>query len=294
VALGVRHLHDEVVKTRSEEERKTLFTKCSEAAKVSLSDSGEFFTTCGEGGKLEAARKVLTQYEKMPLIDLNTGQRTGRFIRPESGNQGEFLFMWACNMFHDRTTCYDRNVMNVRVHLVAELGKYRAITVSHLAHSVLLHVISHVLLRYLGYIPSSESGVRAANHAWNFFKRLSHKNPAANFVFGDEETYLFSTDWETATDYAPHKTSAMMFNLICRELGIPEWYRQVCNFALFAPRQVEAIDREDKLLYRYFTTRGVLMGDPVTKVILHMFHLIAKHGSYAQQEQMRGYLLSKH
>jgi hypothetical protein len=288
IHLGVKHLHNEVVEVRSEEQKTALFKKCSEKAKVSLSDSGEFFTTCEQGGKLEAARKILTTTPWVPEIDLNTGQRTGRKIRPESGNQGEFLFMWACNMFHDRRSCYDRNVMSVRVHLVAELGKYRAITVSHLAHSTLLHVISHVMLSYLSYIPSSSSGVQAANHAWNFFKRLSHKNPSANFVFGDEDTYLYSTDWETATDYLSHKTSAMMFNLICRELGIPEWYRQTCNFALFAPRQVEARDRENNdVLYRYFTTRGVLMGDPVTKVVLHLYHLVAKHGSLAQIEHIR-------
>jgi len=271
----VELIHSKVLdKLGSESKTEGFWADCLAQAKISLSDSGEFFTNSESGGKLEACRKVLHGNPVIHKIDLHTGQVIGP-LGPES-TVGEKIFYWACGQFHNRSNIYERNIMSVRVSLVAELGKYRAITVSHLAHAVLLHVLSHVLLAYLKAVPSSESGVGAANHAWNFFKRLSHKNPNANFIFGDKDICLFSTDWSMATDFCDHNVSQAILNCLCNSLGIPNWYRQTCVFALCAPRQVEAIDPEGKTLEKYFTTRGELMGDPVVKVILHYDHLVAR------------------
>jgi hypothetical protein len=285
VAEGIETLHQEMVEAiGSESQAERFWARVISRSKISLSDSGEFFTNSSDGGKLEAARKILSSNKSIPELNLENGLPSGRILT-ESDSVGERLFHWACSQFVDRTNIYDRNVMSVRVSLVAELGKYRAITVSHLAHAILLHVLSHVLLEYISAIPSSRSGVGAANHAWNFFKRLSHKNPAGNFIF-DEDVFLFSTDWEEATDWMDHLISQLMINRLCNCVGIPTWYRQTAVFALCAPRQVEEIDPEEKILSRYFTTRGELMGDPVTKVILHLAHLVARHAAVKQMRRM--------
>ncbi|WLK77413.1 RNA-dependent RNA polymerase [Suillus luteus narnavirus 4] len=271
---------DEVYHTTLEtlggnENRDRFFTRCVSAAKVSLSDSGEFFSKAKDGGKLEAARLVLRENPEVEEINLDTGQKTGRKLTIKDG-QGNMLFHWACGQFLDRRNVYNRNVMSVRISLVAELGKYRSITVSHLAHAVLLHVLSHVLLEFLRVIPSSESGVGAANHAWNFFKRISTKNPSSQFLFM-QDVFMFSTDWEQATDLCNQKIAGALLNKLCVCFGVPVWYRQTCTFALTAPRQVEFLDPEDKSLGCFFTSRGVLMGDPVTKVILHTYHLVCRN-----------------
>lgn len=284
IADGIDMLHQEVVESiGGEQNTERFWSSVINKAKISLSDSGEFFTSSENGGKLEAARIVLSSTREIKEINLEDGTYTGRILKPGIDQPGECLFHWACEQFRDRRTVYDRNVMSVRVSLVAELGKFRAITVSHLAHAMLLHVMSHILLEYLTVIPSSRSGVGAANHAWNFFKRLSHKNPAANFIFGDKDVFLFSTDWKDATNYCDHAVAQAMINRLCYNVGIPTWYRQTSMFALCAPRQVEEMD-ENKILSRYFTTRGELMGDPVVKVILHCYHLVAR---YAAQRQLR-------
>lgn len=269
-----------------------FWTNCLEKAKVSLSDSGEFFTNSESGGKLEAARKVLSSRNRTKIYNLHTGCIEDE-VDTSSIPVGEALFHWALEQFSDRDHCYERNLMSVRISLVAELGKYRAITVSHLAHAVLLHVLSHVLLEYLKGVPSSESGVGAANHAWNFFKRLSHKNPNANFIFGDKDVYLFSTDWEQATDYCDHPISQAILNNLCDILGIPKWYRETCVFAVCAPRQVEFLDPEDKTLEKFYTTRGELMGDPVVKVILHYYHLVARETALMQLDRIKTLIKAK-
>ncbi|QJT93762.1 RNA-dependent RNA polymerase [Erysiphe necator associated narnavirus 30] len=284
---SVYSIHAKILEKLGSESKTEMFWKrCLDKAKISLSDSGEFFTNAESGGKLEAARKVLASNVPIPKVDLFTGS-LGPPLNREDTPVGELLFNWACHMFHDRETCYERNLMSVRISLVAELGKYRAITVSHLAHAMLLHVLSHVLLEYLTMIPSSESGVKAGNHAWNFFKRLSHKNPRANFIFGDKDVYLFSTDWETATDYCNQTVAQVILNHLCTALGIPRWYRETCVFALCAPRQVEFIDEKSKLLEVFYTERGELMGDPVTKVILHYYHLVARESALMQIVNVR-------
>jgi hypothetical protein len=285
VATGIDMLHREMVESiGSESESERFWARVISRAKISLSDSGEFFTNSESGGKLEAARLVLSQNDKIPEVDLETGAHTGRILGPDD-QVGIRLFHWACNVFRDRKTIYDRNVMSVRVSLVAELAKYRAITVSHLAHAILLHVLSHVLLEYLSAVPSSRSGIGAANHAWNFFKRLSHKNPVGKFIF-EKDVYVFSTDWEEATDWLDHLISQLIVNRLCNNVGIPTWYRQTVVFALCAPRQVEEVDQDSNTLSRYFTTRGELMGDPVVKVILHICHLVARYAAVKQLQRM--------
>jgi len=284
---SVESIHAKVLDRLGSTSRiENFWTKCLEKAKISLSDSGEFFTNSEEGGKLEAARKVLSQRETTKIFDLETGEVIDE-VQTSSIGQGEALFHWALEMFSDREHCYERNIMSVRISLVAELGKYRGITVSHLAHAVLLHVLSHVLLEYLRGVPSSESGVKAANHAWNFFKRLSHKNPSANFIFGDKDVYLFSTDWEQATDYCDHAVAQAILNVLCVTLGIPRWYRHTAVFAVCAPRQVEFLDPENKTLEMFYSTRGELMGDPVVKVILHYYHLVARESALMQMDEIK-------
>lgn len=278
VGHGIDQLHSDVMSSMPETQRESFFSHCLTKAKISLSDSGEFFTKTAEGGKLEATRKVLSDLKQVEEINLETGVKTGNILNYENSTVGEMIFHWACSHFLDRKRVYSTNVMSVRVSLVSELGKYRGITVSHLAHSVLLHVASHVLLEYLSRIPSSRSGVSAANHAWNFFKLLSHKNPVANFIF-DEDAYVFSTDWEDATNYCDHAVAQGLINRLMHQLGFPNWYRQTVTFALCAPRQVEFVDEETGLLECYYTTRGVLMGDPVTKVILHCYHHVARYAA---------------
>jgi hypothetical protein len=270
-------VHQEVLNSVEGKEREEkFFSKVASSAKISLSDSGEFFTKSSEGGKLEACRKILNNIESVDEINLFTGLKTGKILGKNDTSPGELLFHWACNQFVDRSNIYDKNIMSVRMSLVSELGKYRAITVSHIAHAMLLHVLNHVLLKYLEAIPSSASGISSANHAWTFFERLSHKNPSAGFIFSKSENYIFSTDWEQATNFCDHHVAAAVLNNICEIIGIPTWYRQTCVFALCAPRQVEFVDQEEKTLEMFLTARGVLMGDPVCKPVLHFYHLVIR------------------
>jgi hypothetical protein len=274
---AVDHVYyDMLMRLGSTEKREEFFDSIMKSSKISLSDSGEFFVKTDDGGKLEAARRVLATNPEIPEINLHTGQLTGKILR-SSSPIGERLFHWACGTFVDRKRVYQRNCMSCRISLVAELGKYRTITVSTLQHALLLHPLSHMGLKILEAFPSSESGIGAANHAWNFFKRMSHKNPSASFIFRkDIQTSVMSTDWESATDYCDPYIAGAMLNRFLFSIGVPRWYRETALFALTAPRQVETLDRNGAPIEVFYTKRGVLMGDPVTKVVLHLHHLCGR------------------
>jgi hypothetical protein len=275
LAEATDHLYgDLLTRLGTGEQREQFFETVMKKSKISLSDSGEFFTSSNVGGKLERARAVLQTNPEISEINLHTGKPSGVILTTDSPI-GERLFHWACGRFIDRSKVYENNSMSCRISLVAELGKYRTITVSTLQHALLLHPFSHMGLEILRVFPSSESGIGAANHAWNFFKRLSHKNPSASFIFNEDiESSVVSTDWESATDYCDPLIAGAMLNRMCFRLGVPKWYRETMLFALTAPRQVETLDRDGVPTEKFYTSRGVLMGDPVTKFVLHLHHLV--------------------
>lgn len=276
LARAVDHVyHDLLTRIGSSESKDLFFESVVKSSKISLSDSGEFFVKTNDGGKLEASRRVLRTHDEIEEINLHTGETTGNILTKDNAKPGLRLFHWACGKFRNRANCYKNNSMSCRISLVAELGKYRTITVSTLQHALVLHPFSHMGLKILEAFPSSESGIGAANHAWNFFQRLSHKNPSASFIFNEKiTTSVLSTDWSQATDYCDPYIAMAMLNRLMNLLGVPKWYRETVCFALTAPRQVETLDRNGATIEVFYTSRGVLMGDPVTKVALHLHHLI--------------------
>lgn len=242
-------------------------------AKISLSDSAELNTPHRDGGKYEAFRRLAHGIVGKPvhMVDLENGQLTDIVIEDHIDNIGT-------RVFHNSLWEYLQggipDIMTVRAEGVLEPGKVRQITVSEMQHAVLLHPISHVLLDVIKLIPSSASGVKAANHAFEFYKRLNHKNPRGNFVFDETELWVLSSDLETATDYAnPHIVRLLLQVFMGpRCLGIPKLYRMVICNLLTEPRLVI----NSKTLEEFTTTRGCLMGDPVTKAVMHLLHLVGK------------------
>lgn len=248
-------------------------------AKVSLSDSAEFDNPTRMGGKLEAGRKFLqpfTSGEKTPrYVDLDTGQ-DGIEIPNDRKHLGEILFHESLRLVRDSDDKTMSDILRVRYSGVHEAGKVRAITVSTLTHSMCLQPASHVALSILGLLPSSRAGTKSANHAWQFFKRLSHTNPAAGWIFdhareSGTKPWIVSTDLETATDFCSHEiVKTILATFLGRHgMGFPAFYMKVCIYLLSESREVFSRFGEP-----FQTKRGALMGDPLTKVVLH-FCLIA-------------------
>jgi len=242
-------------------------------AKISLSDSAELETPHNEGGKYEAFRKYNQSISGKPvyMVDLENGQETKELIPDELDYMGTRVFHHAFNeAINGRIT----DLMTVRTHGVSEPGKVREITVSHLLHAVLLHPISHILCDILALVPSSATGMKAANHAFEFYKRLNNHNPNGSFILNEDDIWVLSTDLETATDYAnPYIVRVILQVLLGKHcLGIPSLYKTLVLSLLTEPRLIIDTSTNEE----FWTTRGCLMGDPVTKPVMHLLHLVGK------------------
>jgi hypothetical protein len=249
------------------------FRKALTRAKISLSDSAELNNSRESGGKYEAFRKIAHGLKDVREIDLTNGDQLATIpdIPENLGTRAFHHSLWA--MLNEEIT----DLMTVRSAGVLEPGKVREITVSDIHHAVLLHPISHVVLDIIARVPSSESGVHAANHAFEFYRRLNHKNPRGGFIFDkrfSDDLWIMSSDLETATDYTnPYITEVILETFLGPEcLGIPELYREVTKVLLTGPRTVV----DPRTNEEFITSRGCFMGDPMTKAVLHLHHLVSK------------------
>lgn len=269
IAMATRRVYRRLVE---QENLPLVVSKALRRAKISLSDSADLNFTREVGGKYEAFRTLNMEIKGRPVyrVDLENGSLTQELIEETLDNIGT-------RAFHYTMAKAIRNeipdLMTVRTCGVLEPGKVREITVSDIHHAVLLHPISHILLDVLSVAPSSASGIGAANHAFEFYKRLNHKNPAAGFIF-NVDPWVLSSDLETATDHISPYIVKIILDIFMGPhcLGVPKFYRNTVVFLLTSPRTVV----DTATLRSFQTTRGCLMGDPVTKFVMHMVHLVGK------------------
>jgi len=251
--------------------------------KISLSSSAELDVPQNEGGKLEAARRLILAAVPQQIYNLETGLPTVEFITRErldagTSTPGEVVFM---NSFEKFTNGIERKrLYTVRAIAVAGPGKYRVATASALEHAALLHPLAHTMKVFVSELESTRSGMTAGNHLWEFYARIKGSDvqvASTEDVPIEREQWFSSEDWEAASDSLKRETSALTLLTLGRRLGLPTAYLDLCAKVLTHPRIV-ALPKglpEDipKILV---STSGVLMGDPVTKIILQLSHNVCR------------------
>ena len=136
-----------------------------------------------------------------------------------------------------------------------------------------------------------------SNHGWNVFKEL-YKEPLRDKVFqkekstviplrsGEEQVqirfrdvWFSSTDYSTATDHFHPEVASEIGNRWMAKCGIPKVLQGIVNAVCFSPRVIsfaatgclkEIGDPVDDSSNEITMVRGLLMGDPLTKPILHL------------------------
>lgn len=192
--------------------------------------------------------------------------------------------------------------------VVDEPGKNRSVTKAVACVKVVFDFVNKICSIPLerGF-DSSHSGMRKANHMWNFFKDYE-KQPLRDILFSVkltkteryatttrveveyDDVFAVSTDYETATDYLSHGIGKVISYPWLVKCGIPKILRDlVCEIA-FEPRPIhfsgdfgvgELLETVNGVpRYRVVTSRGVLMGDPLTKVVLHFTNIVSRRLSW--------------
>jgi hypothetical protein len=240
----------------------------------------------------------------VPKRDLFSGAVVGE-ISYSPADTGTYIF-WACL---DTVLRADPDEINMAaLVMVSEPGKARTVTKATAALKIVLDVVNKICSWPLTKIKSSTSGMSKASHAWNSFKEsftdsgkevmfdpleekvetLSSGEKVRTTTYRD--VFMSSTDYENATDAMNHEVASMISRYWMNRCGIPPILQMIVLRTCYKPRPVvfeargpmsaygEKWERESPFLNPNFIMlrRGVLMGDPLTKPVLHLVNILVR------------------
>jgi len=282
------------------------FTGLRTKARVTVTSSSSWEKTRREGGTIEAARELLATLpigESVPVRDLDTG-RIECYRHPSAfDSTGEVVFWLALD--HTLRTPPDL-LKQAFLTVVKEPGKARSVTKARACLKIVLDLVNKIVSVPLERgLRSSASGMGKSNHGWNLFCRLM-TDDVRDLVFhvaNREETtyegyvertdtfedlYVVSTDYQEATDQMLHTVASDLGQAWMRKCGIPRLLRALVQKTCFETREVFfyatgalktlGTERPDMGLNvrSVRLVRGILMGDPLTKVVLHLTNVVTR------------------
>jgi len=289
---------DKVLKDLPQE----AFTGLSTKARITVSTSASWEKTRKEGGTAEAIREVLESYSvdsPVPIRDLDTGNIVGSKGPWGFDTVGEFVF-WASLDYILRTPPEYLRYLFLTV--VQEPGKARTVTKGMACLKIVLDLVNKICSWPLKKgIESSTSGMGRSHHAWNFFIRMMSDEMKDDLfrvrerqeeVFEGyvertdtfEDFYVSSTDYKEATDRMSLRFAKTAGNAWMVKCGVPPFLRGVVNMVCYAPRTIvfagtDGLSRHGEPstlgenLREAKMVRGIPMGDPLTKVVLHLANI---------------------
>jgi len=288
------------------------FSGLATKARITLSSSACWEVTKKDGGSIQAISDIIAGLHmgvKAKVIDLDTGIYRYEVSHTEV-EAGEYIFWRA---LEEVLKSPSSEISEVRALVVKEPGKARSVTKGKICLKIVLDVISKICSWPLKKVPSSKSGMGMDAHGWNLFNEFYSKeyeditfcrakgtktdsSPTGDRITQDvvyEQVFAECTDFENATDNMHHEVAQMFARKWMNLCGIPFVLRRIVEFSCFRPRKVHFSGRGifsnigtlSEGTDRYvILKRGIMMGDPLTKVILHLTNIAARElGRYIGQ-----------
>jgi hypothetical protein len=282
----------------------SAFTGLSTKSRITVTSSACWEDTRREGGTTEAIRELVASGAAggvAEIRDLDTGKLLGR-EGLSTLSAGEYIF-WKCLEKVLRMTDQERRRAFLSV--VKEPGKARSITKSSAYTKVILDLVSKICSEPLKKgVPSSSSGMSKAHHGWNLFQEYmrSQEEEVGMFDLAErtstkiasglertdvyQDVYTLSTDYAEATDHMNHEVARIIGTNWMRKCGIPVVLRKLVSTICYQEREiyfrtdgfVKQIGRESDIKdIRFVILRqGILMGDPLTKPVLHLINICVR------------------
>jgi hypothetical protein len=278
------------------------FTGLSTKSRVTVTSAASWEKTQKDGGTAEAIREIVslgTAGIGAKTFDLDTGNCDGKVFLPDC-TVGEYIF-WKC--LEKVLLMTDEERSNAFLVVIKEPGKARSITKASAYVKVVLDLVSKLCCEPLAKgIRSSSSGMGKANHGWELFQsymseetgiELFQLKTRKRFVNGDVTTYVdtyrdvfaSSTDYSEATDHMHHEVARMLGVSWMRKCGIPILLRKLVASICYRPRKIfyraagvlKTVGHEHDEDIRFMILRkGILMGDPLTKPVLHLINVCTR------------------
>jgi hypothetical protein len=166
----------------------------------------------------------------------------------------------------------DKEVLKVNVAAIRENGKARIVTSGSFWKDAALQPFSHISLNVAKLSPNLKDSLRASRHGWKFIEQVKqvYADNEYGFVFDkEEETYLYTTDMERATDLPTPEMGRLVTGGLLRKMGFPdEVLKPVLDYWV-GPKELYVGGKHVGTL-----VNGIPMGDPLTKTNLSLTHPI--------------------
>lgn len=282
-----------------------IFTGLSTKAGVSVTTSACMENLRNEGGSTEHIRTLVREGQlgrPVRIMDLNTGKVESTKKLSEIST-GTYIF-WRC--LEEVLGTPPEILKQAQLVMIKEPGKARTVTKAHAALKVVLDLVNGICSYPLKKgVETSASGMGMAHHGWNFFTAIYTKwrevafkvsevrhlrnGPDSHYVeIRYEDFFLGFTDYSEATDRIDHKVAIPVAELWMLKCGIPKLLRGIVHETCFKPRTIffdgtgplkgiGTLVEEGKTLRQVSLRKGVLMGDPLTKVVLHLLNICARN-----------------
>jgi len=275
------------------------FTGLSTKGRISVTGAACLEYTRKEGGTIQGLQDLVacgSSGIKCPIRDLDNGKVIDSRSLSET-TTGEYIFWQSLDYV---LKIPPEELRRAHVLVVREPGKGRTVTKGYAFLKMILDFVGRICSHPLSKgLESSKSGMARSNQAWQFFKLMmaNHEDDVffsvsdrdvEEFVDGhlDEmkaynDVFLSSTDFETATDAFDHNVARIIGEKWMIRCGIPPLLRLIVRSIAFEPRTIlfnatgwlGQIGTQVEGDLRCVTLRrGILMGDPMTKPILHLLN----------------------
>jgi hypothetical protein len=276
-------------------------------ARVTITSAACWEKTRKEGGTTERVKEMILSVDPMsqiPLRNLDTGRVEHWKFQEEFDSVGELIF-WVSLDHVLRTPPLELRKAFLTV--VKEPGKARSVTKARACLKIVLDLVSKLCSEPLAKgIRSSQSGMSASNHGWNLFNSLSSE-PERNEVFSIlnreesvfegyvertdtfEDLFMSSTDYKEATDSLQHKVAMDLGVPWMTKCGIPKLLQGIVVETCYKPREIffkatgmmkdlgDPVPSMGADIRKVTLRQGVLMGDPLTKPVLHLVNVCDRH-----------------
>jgi hypothetical protein len=282
----------------------SAFTGLETKARVSVTTTASWEKTRKEGGTIEEIEQIVHGGKygyKAVIRDLETG-KPEKYVTLDEVSAGEYIF-WRC--LDEVLKTPEDELKYAYLTIVKEPGKGRSVTKARACLKVVLDTVNKLCSWPLARgVESSQSGMLKAHHGWNLYQSLMTEEEASDMfhvIQRDETVYggyvertdtyadLFfsSTDFEEATDAMNHEWARIAGLRWMTKCGIPRFLRAIVDKTCYRPRKIffkaeaglaNIGNPTDDPTVRWVTLRkGVLMGDPLTKVLLHLTNVASRH-----------------
>jgi hypothetical protein len=299
IRASIRHLDDEIPQE--------VFTGLDTKARVTINANACWENTQEEGGTLDAISEIVCDSMvgvPCQIRDLFTGEITDSKTLEEV-TPGTYVF-WRC--LSEVLKQSPTELRKAALVMISEPGKGRTVTKATAALKIVLDVVNKICSHPLSKIQSSKSGMGKSSHAWNSFKsawtaegkdyvfavsketRESRPDGSVVVTRYYKDMWNSSTDYEEATDSTHHEVARELAKYWMKKCGIPPILQAIVNGTCYVPRAIVFEAHGSMSTYgsewnlespfsnpRFvMLRRGILMGDPLTKVILHLVNILVR------------------